>query len=502
MLVFSSISLKWRLLFAGMLCALLAALSGTAGIFSLRWIQNAMQETSEEINSNLESQKSHIRQLTDLRSLVTRIFKAKSSDALMDIEDQYAQVDQDWNIAGQDKNIMTTVTNIWGQKNEHLAAQSNLDSLSKDIINKLDEITAGALNIEDNIGFDSELNVDEAHLMIANKFHKMTRSTEEAFCAVTAALSLQGSCHLIYSKIKNAQFAKDPAIISFMESEIQIELNNISECLKGAQILLERHIASMMFHQKSLLSQTEPPPDTTENMPPDMIEINRIFSVIMACIETIQGDTVFNSTLQLETGIANINRSLKNVTQTTSATLTSLSAALNLRFYCEVLKSFVHKILSSQDIYVTNVFETSINTAIENIRRQLKLLEKTGSKDDVQPLLITLDHINQFKTDLTAAKNKSLIADSNLKSVFNLITDQIRKADTKMIARANSLKNKTQQVLDSSKRLVSKWENIEILLGIAAFISAIIIGIVISRSVTNQLDLLNSGIQIVGEGNL
>ena len=85
MQIFSNRGLKWKLSIGFILCTAIAALSGLAGIVSLRNIHGSLQATTKQVDENIDGQVSQISNLMPLQAIAVAITNAGSEAELADI---------------------------------------------------------------------------------------------------------------------------------------------------------------------------------------------------------------------------------------------------------------------------------------------------------------------------------------------------------------------------------------------------------------------------------
>ncbi|MCP3901214.1 MAG: hypothetical protein GY707_16030, partial [Desulfobacteraceae bacterium] len=81
--MFTSLQLKYRLLFIGLICAICVGLSGGVGILSLRQIHGAMKETANDVSLKLAQQNLRVIEMIKLREIVSDI---QNVDSMQEME--------------------------------------------------------------------------------------------------------------------------------------------------------------------------------------------------------------------------------------------------------------------------------------------------------------------------------------------------------------------------------------------------------------------------------
>ncbi len=228
--------LKSRLLFAFVLCATIASLSGVLGIVSLRQIRGNMKETSKEIGAIIKRQTAQGSELTALRGIVARVNNADRDEALKMAEgllQQFGEMGGSESLADQE--IVEAMGELIAVKSEQLSTARDLDALRKSSEEALDNINKGAMNIVDNAEFEGVLMVDDALTQIRAKAEMkaamesgaptgagitkeldlLSETTSKSSSAIKAALSLRSSCHELNTLAKDCLLATDPASVDY-----------------------------------------------------------------------------------------------------------------------------------------------------------------------------------------------------------------------------------------------------------------------------------------------
>ena len=158
------VSLRWRLLGLGLASAMLTALTGGAGILSLRTINSRMQETTTNVRATIAGQNAQIEQFVDLRSVVTEVVGAANRDEVDRSAAKLARLEDVWTIrtAPGDTSVLATAADLVRHRAGVLATRAELDSLRRAAGDALARINGLALKIADDIEFDAVLNIAEA----------------------------------------------------------------------------------------------------------------------------------------------------------------------------------------------------------------------------------------------------------------------------------------------------------------------------------------------------
>jgi PAS domain S-box-containing protein len=393
MRLFSGVSLKYRLLLGGLLCAMLTGLSGGAGILSLRMIHSNMQATTEEIGDDIASQNDQVNRLINFRSMASEIASATRPSDLHAIREGLEAIRK------SDRNdesleILDGMSKLTDLKGEQLEALENMELLRCRNIETLEKITNQALTIGDDTEFET-------------------------------AMQLEGALQEIRSGI-------------------------------GSQLdLHEERIGAL-----------------TGNARTDHESKNTA---------------------------GNIEGRFKKTAMMMDQALSTVKAAFTVRFYCSRLHAMMMDTLTMKDVDMVSYRRTEFQTLLGNTIGELDDLPGNQPVLDIRASLKKLD---QSLIRLIAARIKVIRAEAGLARIFDTVYAHMNSVDETTLEITGGVKRNAEAAMSTSTALVNRWQNIEILLVCGAFILAIVVGVVISSSVTRQIQSLNNGMNVVGEGNL
>jgi len=201
--------LKWRLVWGGLFCAILAGLSGGAGILSLCLIQSSIEEITFEMRSNISTQITQITQLYSIRTLVNEIAEVRTDDELNQIIEKLDCVSQEQNeIEHKNRdgryqyteNILEAVSALLIQKRKHLRSSTEIEILRKKIEATTQEIINRFEGIESYAGDDLE--------------------------AFKAAMTLPSYCNQLTVAMNEALSKYERYFVKYCKFEIEIILDN------------------------------------------------------------------------------------------------------------------------------------------------------------------------------------------------------------------------------------------------------------------------------------
>ncbi len=376
--MFSVLSLKWKLLTGGLICALLVALSGGAGVWSLHLIHTAIEETTGDISKNIAYQNRQVRQITRLRKLISAIQNAESPQTLENLFQDLSVLFEELEAkpTQQNRYFSDAITDLL-IKQQNLFV-SRLDIEDKRAVNNesLKQIAALALNIMDNVQFESDLSINDA-----------------------------------FEQMKKNIFV-------------------VSESGGSKDIIRESYVK-------------------TDNI--------------------------------------------------TSSALQAIKSASLIHVNCSQIDAFMKEIFSLYDVDYIRYRTQEIHTLLNNTRQEIENLPGSDDTWKMSKLLVSFRTI----TDQVAeSQERVLRQEIDFSETIKQIFKEISAAEKEILQVVQTMKSDADQTLQSSSTLVKKWQNFEFLLMAIAFVLAILIGLILSRSVLRQLSSLNEGIKVVGKGDL
>ncbi|MFH1999937.1 MAG: PAS domain S-box protein [Planctomycetota bacterium] len=505
--------MRYRLLFTGLLCAALTGLTGGAGILSLRLIHGKIQDSTGHIRNNMAEQNTKMNQVISLRSLVQSIDSAEDFQDLSTIDRSLAQLRNQWTLAtqGQTQDVMIRVGELQRLKADQVRACYDLEVLKEAHYAGLDEIRSQVLLISDNAEFDSTLAIDEAFSSIRNDFDEMLLSTDNAFSSTKAATMLHTFCYEIDAKVKEAYLSSDKAFISYLKDEIKTLLTNTNLVLEKIPenedlALIRRKLGSLastldsMFEER-IRSLGEPGPESpaASSLETYRTKISDSIGVIRDLASQTLDDTEFDGAMNLETAMSGIRTDLENMTRLMGEELQTIKTALAVRYICTLLDARTKEALVLDDTEMLDYLKTEIQTLLINTQEQLERLPVSETS------ILIGRQVNSLET-LTAKlfETKSRTIECNRQFIEEQIriNKQMEGIKNTMSNLARDVKAEAEETMFECSAAVSRWQSLEIILVCGSFLLAVIIGAMVSASVTRQLQKLNNGIKIAGEGDL
>jgi ABC-type transporter Mla subunit MlaD len=282
---FSKLTLKWRLIAGFLLCAMITAVSGGAGIVSLLQIQNRMERTSQAITHNNDLQR------IPFRKIVTSIVNTTSQDEFTQVVKNFkGWLAGDTIVQSDDiKDILSHLKMLSNGKQTYLTELKSLFSLYEKFLLTMGEITLHASAISDkaeqiaNQEIENMMTGAFGHFVDGSKkaaSGKLTRESLDDFkdellfqsamsiSSVRAAISVLANCHEINSIIKNVFIATEKTSIEKYHNAIDrligqtnSEFVELPESIEQEKLITAtialKGLISDIFSQKENLIATE-----------------------------------------------------------------------------------------------------------------------------------------------------------------------------------------------------------------------------------------------------
>ena len=176
---FINTTIKLRLMVGFLICALLTGLSGGAGIWSLKQVQNNMKDTNNAIDANINKQNAQALQLMPLRCLANAIFNAENIQEIHETNKKVLEL-REKVTSHTDKKTITvfnTVKALSNQKEKQITAKNDLENLQKSTTILLEDIIKKAVATVDTVEFDSIMEINDAMTEISDSYDKMVLTT-------------------------------------------------------------------------------------------------------------------------------------------------------------------------------------------------------------------------------------------------------------------------------------------------------------------------------------
>ncbi len=504
----SSLSIKWRLLLVGLVCALLTGLSGGAGIWSLNRINNAIVSTTGEIDTSITHQNQLVQQITKFREITSKIQNAEEMAELDTILTDFSILIQEHteNIALKNVYFSEAITDLLIKRRNLFITKSGIEG--KQVLNNqsLQQIASLALNIMDNSEFESDVRIKEAFAQVHENIDMLFEASNHATKAVNVAHSLHFTCLNIRLSMLSALSQVDSGYIKQKKKQIiQFKQAAITDLDVLFQKGHQQRISTMLDELMVVVDQTlEARIQCLQDQWPAAVchgdnKYEDIITEITRSALNILDDTEFGTVLQVEKMKNYILESYKDTDNATSMALHIFKSASAIHININRINAYMQEIfnLGNNDFIRYRIGE--IHTLLNNTKQEIDRLPQSGEVWDITKLLVA------FRTtadQVSESQERMVILDAEFSEDLKKIFKELEVAEQEVLQVSQTVKQSADLALKQSSSLVSKWQKIEFLLVATAFILAILIALSLSRSVLRQLSALNAGIEIVGKGDL
>ncbi len=288
----NKIKLKWLLSGGFLLCAFLTAVLGGTGIWSLQRVHRQMETTTGEVGETINRQNAQMRYLMSLRRTVFDIARAQNAETLKEVNKRFSEIQGAAFVGRGEKlaDLLAMVQELLDQKKYQIQLAIDLQKIRQNNVKMLDKAQKIAINVSDNVEFDSTLKMEEAIDIILSNIKKM--SSEKIMKQVNSISTIAGTS-LSYVKaaqsvryysrdlnamINESLLARDRAYVEYSENEIVTLLANLKSSLE--QLPNDVEAAKFIVMLPSLQKQIEKINSTQKAILGSEISIEKTLSEI------------------------------------------------------------------------------------------------------------------------------------------------------------------------------------------------------------------------------
>ncbi len=492
----AKITMQWRIMGGFLSCAIITAACVIIGIVSLLEIKSHMKNTTNEVETSIDKQNAKISQLMPLRTLVISIGNAESEESLKGKEKELESFRKsEYQNTDQQTNILETLDGLIKLKHHHLQVKNDLTGLRKKNLAALEELTTLTLSVVDQAEFGSTLKIDSAMIEIRGNFDKMSSVTDKALSIIKASLSVL-SYYNSQPDInpQSASFTADTELTDFADTEIitilEETLNSIADWPKNEvtdQILqtlrvLKQDIRKTVLARKGFFSRDRVMRRESENIIVSLRNKSNsaIEELLNLILEIVEGEG-FESAIDI----------YEIMSSTTETALSTIKAAMSLRYYCNELNIRIKEVLLANDAASVDFAKTDIAALLGNAK-QNELL--AGSESYItNEIALKIDTLGKLTEKMFEAVKLMLAADNDLNKTSEKIQQNMSSLDSHIIEVAKIMKSKATASFLESERKVKGWVGSQILLGIIAVIMAFVVGLLTSRSANKTIKDFTDG---------
>lgn len=507
-----SLSIKARLLLSGVICALLAGFAGGVCIWSLNQIHNTFKTTTTNVQKNVNTQNQELIDVIELRKIAAYILNAKTTKELETYLPQLIQLHEKKETNGHQtrEKFAESILDLFISKQNNFGTKERLAELKS--INKkiLSLITGLSYNITDDIEFNAAINVDSASILVINDINTLTFSAKTALNTIKTAYAIQSNCMKI-NKIIHSALLKTSNFSSLKKIEEEIfglyndsskkvlllPDNKDRKIISDLFVALEREIAlSFEHHHENLSNNT---PNNTEDISDRIKTFETIIKQISNAALYLRYNTEFDSTQNLEQSKTSMLKSYTNMGKTSDRAFMMLKDALSINMRCKDVDTLVKEIYLIRDPDLINYLKEKIYRSLKNIRDKLNKLPDSPEGLQIKKNMAGFEsNIQQIiKATFNLLRHEAKISRTSVK-----INEQLRQTQGATLTRTGEMMTSAENELKKSHQLVKKWQRVELVLVVIIVLLVIFIAFGLSHSVSQQLNQLNKGIEIIRNGNL
>ncbi|MFH2059772.1 MAG: histidine kinase dimerization/phospho-acceptor domain-containing protein [Pseudomonadota bacterium] len=509
--MFTSIKLKWRLLLIGLICAMFTGFSGGVGILSLKQIHKTMVETATDVNQNIVKQNRQLIEMIQLRELVADIQNADQMQELETIFTKISQIIDDSFKDGEkkDNEYIEKITDLFIKKQNYFIAGEGINELRKTNNKVVNDIVKLALNIVDNVEFESEINITDAFEQMQQKIDIVYTAFDNSIDITKAAYSLRYNFSKINAAMQNIVDESDISVIDYKQKEIERHFKTaindfavlpanestvkMTALLTSLETLIQKNL-----NKKIICLQQAIREENCDNFKNDTNYKNTINTIIENSMKTLD-DLEFISYFKNIESKNKIIKSYLNVNNATAKSLQIIKSALLIHAYCIKLNVLMEETYNLNDIDLIRYRKGEIHRKLNSAKIEVDSLPDMDQTWQIKKMFAVFE---SSANQALEAKERETIQKKELQNALRSFDKSIGRIEKQALGVAEQLNKNINTTMAKSAELVNWWENIQLVLVSATFLIVLLIGISLSRSVTSQIHSLNKGIEIVGEGNL
>ena len=230
--------LRSRLLAGFLLCAVLAAAAGGAGILSLQQIHGRMESSATDIAALIDHQNAQGREVAALRAAVQSIVGATKTNAVNQAATQLAQLRAAGNVSnGERARLFDSIADMAVRKTDQLHAASALEELQQASDTLIQEIAGMAEHMATTAETDAtgviektltqfETSTATSQATVSNSLTSLGEQASKALLGIRMALMLRSRGQELDIIVKDALLASDPAAVDYTRTTVTTLLDN------------------------------------------------------------------------------------------------------------------------------------------------------------------------------------------------------------------------------------------------------------------------------------
>ncbi|MCP4346655.1 MAG: hypothetical protein GY795_14155 [Desulfobacterales bacterium] len=179
------------------------------------------------------------------------------------------------------------------------------------------------------------------------------------------------------------------------------------------------------------------------------------------------------------------------MSSSTETALSTIKAAMSLRYYCNELNIRIKEVLLAEDAASVDSAKTEI-TALLGYAKQNELLTGSGSYM-TNEIALKIDTLGKLTEKMLEAVIQMLAADNELNKASEEIQHNMSSLDSHIIEAAKKMKSNAADTFNKSEQRIENLTLFQLVFGIFAVVLLFIVGLLISRSANNTIKDFTDG---------
>lgn len=394
--------------------------------------------------------------------------------------------------------LYSSVDALIDHQRNYLEASGQLATLQKATYAQLGDLTLLAQKSVDEIESRSNDMIRKSLADMTVKFEEMLEVTEESISVIKSAIRVPAFVNAINARVKETILARDMKTVEETQKDIQ-ELINSTKTLLGtlpknqssAQLekVLDKLIGDFDFLVMTKNNLVQAGYGSDSSAYENLISVGKDCNASLIEIDKLVSDTTHtvesSASSKVSDMMSKTQESLVKNTAAMQAVVLFFKAAYGIQSHFKEIDSLVKDILLTED-----------PASVGNIREQMMvvlgkvdktLAELPEGNQTVAAITAALEKLAVNLKEMTPAKKKILETRQNLNRATTAIFTQMADLDNQTLTAAGQMKRNAEQAMEASNRLVNKWQYAMILLGISALVLAVVVGLIVSGTVTKPV---------------
>lgn len=254
---------------------------------------------------------------------------------------------------------------------------------------------------------------------------------------------------------------------------------------------LQAAISQLIARQDNLLSRANELASLKSS-------VNGVLEIINREVMDLVDNSEFDSAIELEDilyGIrertdrnkTDVSQGLQEMASSTDGAMATMNTAFAIRGYCQDLRSLAKNALLAETTNSVDEVRTAIQTVAGMAKDELSALSHNNYS---RSALDRLMELTRALDDMVRAKKDKLLAEQGLNQISAEVSQRIQKLDESILEDAENTKELADKALEESSKLMMSRQYMQLIVGIGAFVLAIMAGFYISRSIVKPLRII------------